>query len=110
MRSLEDIIKSRTTQTTGQDIDIDSDNLDAQRKRFENQRYKEDTAIRGWLGIWTAIIVTGWLGAVLYILIMNERYICLSDAVLTSLLVTTTLNVLGLMFIVLRGHFLLSNK
>lgn len=105
MRSLENIIQSRQTQTTGQDIDIDSDNLDAQRKRFENQRYKSDTESRGWLGAWTSVVVTLWLIAVLTILILNDRYICLSDTVLTTLLVTTTLNVLGLSFIVLKGHF-----
>ena len=105
MRSLEDIIQSRPTQT-GHDIDIDSDDLNAQRKRFENQRYKEDTSHRKWLGVWTAVVVTLWLAGVLTILVLNERYICLSDTVLTSLLVTTTLNVLGLSFIVLRGHFL----
>jgi hypothetical protein len=32
-------------------------------------------------------------------------YIFLSDSVLIALLGTTTLNVLGLSFIVLRGHF-----
>ncbi|MDQ4140935.1 MAG: hypothetical protein M3142_10465 [Bacteroidota bacterium] len=109
MQSLEEIIQARAT-PIGRDTDIDADDLIAQRRRFENQRYKEDTSHRKWLAVWTAIVVTCWLGAVLYILIMNDRLICLSDTVLTSLLATTTLNVLGLSFIVLRGHFLLPGK
>jgi hypothetical protein len=110
LQSLEEIIQSRATPAGKADTDIDADDLIAQRRRFENQRYKEDTSHRKWLGVWTAIVVTCWLTAVLAILVYNERYICLSDTVLTSLLATTTLNVLGLSFIVLRGHFQLPPK
>ena len=112
MQRLEDIIQSRRTllAKADTDTDIDANDLTAQRRRFENQRYKEDTSHRKWLGVWTAIVVTCWLIAVLTILIYNDRYICLSDNVLTSLLVTTTLNVLGLSYIVLRGHFQLPTK
>ncbi|QNF32532.1 hypothetical protein HUW51_07255 [Adhaeribacter swui] len=107
MRNLEDIIQSRRTllAKAETDPDIDADDLTAQRRRFENQRYREDTSHRKWLGIWTAVVVTCWLVAVLLILVFNERYIRLGDTVLTSLLATTTLNVLGLSYIVLRGHF-----
>jgi len=114
MRSLEDIIAnsqqetSRATSLSRQDLDIDSDGLVVQvkMKNLENKRYESDTKDRKWLAIWTAVVVSIWLSSVLILLVFNElKRICLSDTVLVALLGTTTLNVLGLSFIVLRGHF-----
>ena len=95
------------------DLDIDSDDLSIQRliKIFEARRYKSDTSDRKWLAIWTAIVVSTWLSAVMFILLTNEKYhYCLNTTVLVTLLGTTTLNVLGLSFIVLRGHFQSTSK
>lgn len=114
--NLEDIINNlneKVSSFNNRDLDIDSDDLKEQikLKKLESERYSSDTFDRKWLAIWTAIIVSVWLGFVLYILIKNEKHlICLSDAVLIALLGTTTLNVLGLSFIVLRGHFNSSKK
>jgi type IV secretory pathway TrbL component len=108
---LEDILKNLNEEKSSfsnRDLDIDSDDLKEQikLKKLESDRYSSDTRDRKWLAIWTATIVTLWLIAVLCILIFNEqKLICLSDTVLVTLLGTTTLNVLGLSFIVLRGHF-----
>ena len=106
---LEDILLNRhKSGRENRDIDIDSDDLKEQikLKKLESERYRSDTKDRKWLAIWTAIIVSFWLLTVLCILILNERLLfCLSDMVLITLLGTTTLNVLGLSFIVLRGHF-----
>lgn len=89
--------------------DIDSEDLinQVQRRDFlEFERYKSDTKDRKWLARWTVIIVSTWLSIVLAVLILNKIFsLGLSDAVLITLLGTTTLNVLGLSFIVLRGHF-----
>ncbi len=103
-KQLSDIINS---QKTSKELDIDSESLDIQKdlKRLENNRYHSDTKDRKWLAKWTAFVVTIWLTSVLLILVFNEDKICLSDKVLITLLGTTTLNVLGLSFIVLRGHF-----
>lgn len=46
-----------------------------------------------------------WLAAVLCIQTLNGGYLHLNDAVLVTLLATTTANVLGLAFIVLKGLF-----
>lgn len=108
---LEDILKNLNTNrgnSSTRDLDIDSDDLLEQikLKKLESARYSSDTKDRKWLAIWTAVIVSCWLIAVICILIFNElMLICLSDTVLVALLGTTTLNVLGLSFIVLRGHF-----
>lgn len=111
---LEDILNNLSTvkkSISDIDIDIDSDDLKAQikLKQLESERYHSDTKDRKWLAIWTATIVSFWLLVVLLILIFNS-YILLSDSVLIVLLGTTTLNVLGLSFIVLRGHFLSAQK
>ncbi len=87
------------------DTDIDSDDLKLQEKRYKNERYRADTKSRKTLAYWAATVVSVYLISVLVILIINYNYICLSDAVLITLLGTTTLNVLGLMFIVLKGYF-----
>jgi hypothetical protein len=76
-------------------------------RKFQNERYKSDTEDRKWLAQWTASAVTGWLIFVAIILTNNYG---LSDTVLVALLGTTTLNVLGLSYIVLRGHFKASEK
>jgi hypothetical protein len=68
---------------------------------LRGKRYGDNTFNRKWLSIWAAMVVTVWLYAVLSI-ICNSA---LSDTVLCTLLGTTTLNVLGLMAIVLRGYF-----
>jgi hypothetical protein len=108
---LEDILKNLSEKKdsfSNPDLDIDSDDLREQikLKKLESDRYSSDTKDRKWLAIWTAVIVTLWLSTVLGILIFNEqKLICLSDTVLVALLGTTTLNVLGLSFIVLKGHF-----
>lgn len=96
-----------------EDLDIDSDDLSMQRivKKLEALRYLSDTSDRKWLAIWTAVVVSVWLVAVLLILVFNERLnFCLNTTVLIALLGTTTLNVLGLSFIVLRGHFQSTSK
>jgi len=87
--------------------DIDSETLAEQidLKRAQTDRYKSDTKDRKWLAEWSTAVVSIWLFCVLLILIKNNDSIHLSDTVLNVLLGTTTLNVLGLMFIVLRGHF-----
>lgn len=68
-------------------------------------RFQQDTKQRKWLGIWTAFVVTAWLIGVFIILCNNENHFCLSNSVLSVLLSTTTLNILGLSYIVLKGLF-----
>ncbi|MBF9253072.1 hypothetical protein I2I11_07195 [Pontibacter sp. 172403-2] len=111
-KNLLDVIQ-HTSRSKNKDIDIDSDELEAQKvqKALEADRYSSDTRDRKWLAIWTAVIVSIWLLVVLLILVLNAKWqLGLHDAILVALLGTTTLNVLGLSFIVLRGHFNGYNK
>lgn len=90
----------------GLDWDIDSDDLKNQKIKSEIARFHSDTMDRKWLAKWTAVIVSTWLAGVLFTVVFNDLLkFCISEPVLITLLGTTTLNVLGLSLIVLRGHF-----
>lgn len=73
-------------------------------------RYKSDTNDRKWLAQWSAIIVSIWMMFILFFIHYQQEKQGLSDTVMVTLLGTTTVNVLGLMYIVLRGHFSKNNK
>lgn len=79
--------------------------LQQQEKWLLNDRLKKNTRWRGLLARWVIIVDSVWLAGVLVILILNKRCVQLSDPVLGALLCTTTANVLGLAFIVLKGLF-----
>jgi hypothetical protein len=83
----------------------ESESLEQQSKRLKNERYSQDTGNRGLLIAWGAATVTIWLIAVFILLFLNKKSVFLSDSVLITLLGTTTVNVLGLMYIVLRDLF-----
>jgi hypothetical protein len=83
----------------------DLDKLEKESKSLENQRYKDDTEHRKVLSTWAGTLVTVWLVSVILILTNNYLKFHLSDSVLIALLGTTTLNVLGLMVIVLNDLF-----
>lgn len=84
--------------------DKDEYSLDNQKKLY-NDRYKKDTKWRCRLSWWVIIVDSAWLLAILIILFLNTHFLELSDPVLLMLLGTTTINVLGLAFIILKGFF-----
>lgn len=67
-------------------------------------RLKEDTKLRGVLVDIFVIIIICWLLFVAFMLTHNYIY-PLSDNVLITLLTTTTIQVLGMMIIILRNLF-----
>lgn len=70
------------------------------------KRFAEDTAHRKGLIFWVKCVVTGSLILTFSILFLNRAWCMdISDTVLVALLTTTTANILGLAFIVLRGMF-----
>lgn len=76
-----------------------------EQERLYSERYKSDTEWRCRLSWWVIIVDSVWLLSVLAILACNKWWIGLSDSVLITVLGTTTLNVLGLAFIILKGLF-----
>jgi hypothetical protein len=87
--------------------DIDSETLSEQKElwKAKTERYKSDTLDRKWLAEWATTVVSIWLFLVILIVMANESKFHLSDTVLSVLLGTTTFNILGLTYIVLKGHF-----
>jgi hypothetical protein len=102
LADLASIIQSQNN--VSKDTDIDSAGLNMQLRYLRNERFRSDTLDRKWLAVWATTVVTLWLIAVILILI-NKHKFDLSDTVLVTLLGTTTLNILGLSYIVLKGHF-----
>lgn len=70
--------------------------------RQKIDRFGQDTKHRGILVFWTMGLISVWLILVLAVVIWCKH---LSDTVLTTLLATTTINVLGLAKIVLGNLF-----
>jgi hypothetical protein len=89
---------------------IDIDGLDVE-KQDMLRRYRQDTKERRLLSHWVICVVSIWLLLTVLMLGLN-RPLCLklSDAVCCTLLGTTTANILGLAFIVLKGLFPDSKK
>lgn len=88
--------------------DIDAVDLEYQQYKWDvlkQDRFKSDSKDRVWLAEWSTAVVSIWLFLVFMVLISNSNTLHLTESVMNMLLGTTTLNVLGLMYIVLRGHF-----
>lgn len=77
---------------------------------LEKKRYKQKTKERRLFSKWVKWVSSVWLALVLLILFFQGfgsefKFFNLSDSVLITLLSTTTINVLGLSVIVLKGFF-----
>lgn len=72
----------------------------------EKERYEQDTKHRSVLAYWVIWVTSSWLLCVIVILVLDGCSVLdISDVVLNVLLATTTANVLGLPYIVLKGLF-----
>lgn len=91
------LVNNEDTDSLG---DIDDKTL----KQQVRVRYSQDTLYRKHLAKWVMWIVPCWLIAVILVLAFNWL-LNLDSSVLISLLATTTVNVLGLAYIVLKGIF-----
>lgn len=82
--------------------DIDALNLKEQKR----ERYSQDTRYRKNLAIWVMWVVSLWLLFVLAIIASVPIFgLKMEKEVQITLLATTTVNVLGLAYIVLKGIF-----
>lgn len=86
-------------------VDIDKKPLEKQKDIYE-KRYEQDTGWRSKLSWWVIAVDSVWLISIIIILILlGVGCLNLPTPVIITLLATTTINVLGLAFIVLRGMF-----
>lgn len=69
------------------------------------KRYNQNTKLRSKLARWVKGLVSTYLVLVFFLLCLNDYLIHISDAVLITLLGTTTVNVLGLMYITMKDLF-----
>lgn len=82
--------------------DVDDMTMREQRKN----RFSQDTRYRRYLANWVMFIVPTWLVCVVAIVVLcGFSVIRLGNEVIITLLATTTLNVLGLAYIVLKGIY-----
>ena len=77
---------------------------ESESKQLANARFKHDTQLRGSLALIFTVIIVFWLMFVVITLWCNAT-LKLSDAILITLLTTTTINVLGMMLIILHDLF-----
>ncbi|WP_295915544.1 hypothetical protein [uncultured Alistipes sp.] len=81
-------------------------NLNICKHFIELHRITENTSARKRLEKWARRTIQWYLIIVGVIIIAQGlKFICLSEAIFIALLTTTTVNILGLGFIILRGHF-----
>ncbi len=94
---------SKTPANTGVDqTDIDEMSMTKQKAK----RYWQNTIYRKYFSLWVMWIVPIWLVLVFALVVLCGFGICiLSNSVLNTLLATTTANILGLAYIVLKGMF-----
>ena len=82
--------------------DPDSLNISEQKRK----RYEQNTLHRNFLVHWVAWVVSLWLLIVINVIIANAKLkLGMESEVQITLLATTTVNVLGLAYIVLKGLF-----
>lgn len=83
---------------------IDFDELTVGQQKAK--RYSQNTKYRRLFSNWVMWIVPSWLlGVLLLVILCGLQFMTLSDQVLVALLATTTANILGLAYIVLKGMF-----
>lgn len=93
----------KTPANTGADnMDIDEMSMSKQKAK----RYWQNTMYRKYFSLWVMIIVPAWLLVVVILIALCGFGACkLGNSVLNTLLATTTANILGLAYIVLKGMF-----
>ncbi|WCM42460.1 hypothetical protein MG290_01960 [Flavobacterium sp. CBA20B-1] len=83
------------------EIDIKKQSIDF----LYSKRYNQNTKLRNKLACWAQDLVSTYLVLVFFLICLNHHLIKLSDEVLITLLGTTTINVLGLMYIAMKDLF-----
>lgn len=72
---------------------------------LKKKRFQDNTKLRSRLSLWAFLILSVWIISVIVILFFNEAVFCISDNVLITLLSTTTINIIGIVLIVMKDIF-----
>lgn len=90
------------TNNQRQDFNIDEYSLNEQIK----ERYKQDTKYRMIFSVWVIVVVSSWLLAAMTAVYLQGFNVMKIDGITFRVfLATTTINVIGLAYIVLKGMF-----
>lgn len=105
MASLDGIsLQNEITRESALGLDVDIDKISLAEQVLA--RFKMDTEFRGRFSVWVMYLIPIWLGVVIIIFFMHGlRMLRYESSEMIALLATTTANVLGLAFIVLKGFF-----
>lgn len=72
----------------------------------KKERYQDTSQLRRHTAYWVMVVVSEWLLAVICLIILTGRgELQLDKTVLITLLGTTTINILGLPFVLLQGLY-----
>lgn len=86
--------------------DKDIDSLDERIQASKLDRYLQDTQHRKTFALWVRWLDSVFLGLVLIIVVLQGcKVLSLSTSVLNTLLATTTIDIIGLAYIILHGLF-----
>lgn len=70
------------------------------------ERYKDTSQLRRHTGYWVMIVVSQWLFVVICLVILvGLKSLELNDSVIITLLGTTTVNIIGLPYVLLKGLY-----
>lgn len=89
------------------------ENIAKAKELAELHRLVENTKARRRLEKWSLKVISVYLLVVLFIVLLNYTELCclksvivIPESIMIAILTTTTVNIIGLGLIVLRGHFL----
>lgn len=105
---MEDVVSSLLNSTPGEPS---KEILEKCSQLLTQQRMLEDTRARRRLEKWATRVIGWYLIIVCLLVLLNGFYIyivekpLITDKVMIAILTTTTVNIIGLGLIVLRGHF-----
>ena len=102
---LSDYLSSALKQPEGVEFGVDAEQEKIRYLQLQNDDLENANAHCKKLVTWMIVVVSAWLVITAGIVIAQLCLDHLSDTVLCALLTTTTVNVLGLAVIVLRGLF-----
>jgi hypothetical protein len=91
------------TDTSAVELEDDYDEMDLSWQKA--RRYALDTKLRVGLARWIQWLISIWLLLVMAVLVLSMFCGRIESSVLIALLTTTTVNILGLPFIILKGLF-----
>lgn len=113
---LHDLDLMYTMKTLLESTELTEGNMNTVKELAELQRMTENTKARKRLERWSSRLIGLYLLCVLVVVIVNytdiygRRWLNIPDNIITIILTTTTVNIIALVVIVLKGHFFVENK